>query len=206
LSAIYGGTYMLDKPVDELIYENGVVVGVRSGTETARAKQVICDPSYAKDKVRTIGRVVRAICFLKHPIPNTDNVDSVQIVIPQNQVNRAHDIYVACVSSAHNVCGKDYYLAIVSTIIETEFPEKEIEAGLKLLGPISDKFISVSLIEEPHNDGTSDQVFISRSYDATSHFETVCEDVKEIYKRVTGNDLVLKQRPTQEEEQREMSQ
>lgn len=33
LSAIYGGTYMLDKPVDEIVYENGVVVGVRSGTE-----------------------------------------------------------------------------------------------------------------------------------------------------------------------------
>ena len=33
LSAIYGGTYMLDKSVDEIVYENGVVVGVRSGTE-----------------------------------------------------------------------------------------------------------------------------------------------------------------------------
>ncbi|RUS16969.1 GDP dissociation inhibitor [Endogone sp. FLAS-F59071] len=206
LSAIYGGTYMLDKPADELVYEDGNVVGVRSGTEIARTKQVICDPSYAKDKVRTIGRVVRAICFLKHPIPSTGDADSVQIVIPQNQVNRAHDIYVACVSSAHNVCAKDYYLAIVSTIIETENPEKEIEPGLNLLGPIADKFISISPIEEPLSDGTSDQVFISRSYDATSHFETVCEDVKDIYRRVTGNDLVLKQRPTQEEEQREMSQ
>lgn len=33
LSAIYGGTYMLDKPVDEIVYEKGVVVGVRSGNE-----------------------------------------------------------------------------------------------------------------------------------------------------------------------------
>lgn len=31
LSAIYGGTYMLDKPVDELVFENGKVVGVKSG-------------------------------------------------------------------------------------------------------------------------------------------------------------------------------
>jgi len=27
LSAIYGGTYMLDKPVDEIVFENGKVSG-----------------------------------------------------------------------------------------------------------------------------------------------------------------------------------
>lgn len=52
----------------------------------------------------------------------------------------------------------------------------------------------------PVSDGTSDQVYISRSYDATSHFETVCDNVKDIYRRMTGNDLVLKQRPAQEQE------
>lgn len=33
LSAIYGGTYMLDKPIDEIVYEGGKVVGVKSGGE-----------------------------------------------------------------------------------------------------------------------------------------------------------------------------
>ncbi|KAG5457095.1 MAG: GDP dissociation inhibitor, partial [Olpidium bornovanus] len=36
LSAIYGGTYMLDKKVDEIVYENGIAVGVRSGNEVGR--------------------------------------------------------------------------------------------------------------------------------------------------------------------------
>lgn len=130
---------MLDRAADEIVYENGVAVGVKSKGEVARAKQIICDPSYAKGKTRTIGKVVRAICFLKHPIPETGDADSVQIVIPQNQINRQHDVYVACVSSNHNVCPKDMYLAIVSTIVETDDPEKEIEAGLQLLGPIHDK-------------------------------------------------------------------
>jgi len=49
------------------------------------------------------------------------------------------DIYVAMVSSTHNVCAKDVYVAIVSTIVETRNPEAEIEPGLKLLGPIFDK-------------------------------------------------------------------
>lgn len=41
LSSIYGGTYMLDKPVDEIVFENGKAVGVRSGNEMAKCKQVI---------------------------------------------------------------------------------------------------------------------------------------------------------------------
>ncbi len=49
------------------------------------------------------------------------------------------DIYIAMVSSTHNVCAKDVYVAIVSTIVETDRPEQEIAPGLQLLGPIYDK-------------------------------------------------------------------
>ncbi|WP_411023640.1 hypothetical protein, partial [Salmonella sp. s51228] len=41
LCAVHGGTYMLDKPIDEIITENGIFAGVRSGDEIARAKMVI---------------------------------------------------------------------------------------------------------------------------------------------------------------------
>ncbi|KAF8938111.1 GDP dissociation inhibitor [Dissophora ornata] len=205
LSAIYGGTYMLDKKVDEIVYENGKVVGVRSGEETAKCSQVICDPSYAPNKVHKVARVIRAICLLRGPIPNTDGVDSFQLIIPQNQVNRQNDIYIAGVSASHNVCEKNHYLAIVSTVVETDNPQEEIQPGLALLGPIVDKFVSIADICEPIQDGANDQVFVSKSYDATSHFETVCDDVKDLYKRITGNELVLKQRQTQEEEQKEMA-
>lgn len=150
--------------------------------------------------MKKIGQVVRSICLLKAPIPNTSDADSVQLVIPQNQVNRKHDIYVACVSSSHNVCAKDYYLAIVSTIVETNTPHAELEPAYGLLGPIHDKFTYVSDLMEPIEDGTNDQVFISKSYDATSHFGTTCDDVKDIYKRVTGQELVLKQRERKEAE------
>lgn len=33
------------------------------------------------------------------------------------------------------------------------------------------------------------QIFISRSYDATTHFETTCDDIKDIYKRMTGTEF-----------------
>lgn len=54
LSAIYGGTYMLDKPVDEIIMENGKAVGVRSGEEVAKCKQVYCDPSYVPERAKKV--------------------------------------------------------------------------------------------------------------------------------------------------------
>ncbi len=57
LSAIYGGTYMLDKPVAEIVYEDGRVVGVKSQGETAKCDCVVGDPSYFTDKVKKMGQV-----------------------------------------------------------------------------------------------------------------------------------------------------
>lgn len=60
-------------------------------------------------------------------------------------------------------------------------------------------FIHESPLEVPIEDGKQDNVFISRSYDATSHFETVCDDVHDMWRRITGEPLVLKKRETEEE-------
>lgn len=56
--------------------------------KVARCKQLICDPSYIPDRVRKAGQVIRVICILSHPIKNTNDANSCQIIIPQNQVNR----------------------------------------------------------------------------------------------------------------------
>ncbi|KAF3859625.1 hypothetical protein F7725_022024 [Dissostichus mawsoni] len=174
LSAIYGGTYMLNKPIEEIVVEDGKVVGVKSEGEIARCKQLICDPSYAMDRATKVGQVIRAICILNHPIANTGDVNSCQIIIPQSQVGRKHDIYVCLVSFAHNVAAQGKYIAIISTTVETSDPEKEIDSALELIKPIEQKFVSM---------------FISRTYDATTHFETTCDDIKDIYQRMTGSEF-----------------
>jgi Rab GDP dissociation inhibitor len=191
LSAIFGGTYMLNKPINEIIMQDGKVVGVKSEGEVAKCKFVIGDPSYFPDKVVQKGSVVRAICFMDHPIPNTADSDSCQVIIPQKQLKRSNDIYISCISSAHNVCAKGKFIAIISTTVETKDPEAELKPAFDLLGPIVEKFVAVSPVFVPKDDGTKDKIFISTSYDATSHFETTCEDVMDIYKRVTGKDCDL---------------
>lgn len=187
LSAIYGGTYMLDKEGCRIQFdENGKVCGVESAGETARTKMVICDPSYATDKVKKVGQVVRTICIMNHPVPNTNDSLSCQVIIPQNQVNRKHDIYVGVVSYTHNIAAKGFFLAIASTTVETDNPEAELKPALDLLGPIEQKFTSVSDLYEQIDGTEGSQVFISKSYDATSHFETTCDDVLELYRKITG--------------------
>jgi Rab GDP dissociation inhibitor len=52
------------------------------------------------------------------------------------------DIYIACVSSAHNVCPKGYYIAIVSTIAESSANHHlELQPGLERLGKIEEQFM-----------------------------------------------------------------
>ncbi|XP_060531727.1 rab GDP dissociation inhibitor alpha [Cylas formicarius] len=190
LSAIYGGTYMLDKPIDEIVLgEGGKVVGVRSGNEIAKCKQVYCDPTYVPDRVRKAGKVIRCICLIDHPIANTKDALSTQIIIPQKQVDRHSDIYVSLVSYTHQVAAKGWFIAMVSTTVETDNPEAEIRPGLDLLGTIRQKFVSVSDYYIPTDDGLQSQIFISESYDATTHFETTCLDVLDIFKRGTGEEF-----------------
>merc|ERR1712060_503214 len=198
LAAINRGTYMLHKPVTGFEYdESGKVCGVRSGEEVAKAPMVICDPSYADPaKTKVQCQIIRAICILGAPIPDTHTSDgkpasSVQIILPQKQLKRQNDIYVMMVSHAHQIAAKDKYVAIVSTVVETAQPEKEIEPALKLLGPILEKFISVSEFRVPLDDGTKDNVYVTTSYDPTSHFEDASAEVLRMWKTITGSDLDL---------------
>jgi Rab GDP dissociation inhibitor len=202
LAAIYGGTYMLDKPVEEIVYgPDGHVVGVKSQGETAKCKFVIGDPSYFSSKVKKIGRVARIICILSHPIPNTGGENSCQIILPQREVKRGYDIYIMCIASEFFVVPKGKFLAIVSSNMETDDPVKELKQGLDLLGPIDQQFVSICDQYAPLEDGKKDGCYISTSYDGQSHFETTSEDVLNIYRRITGNNMDLTPKKQDEENQ-----
>ncbi|QEL61740.1 hypothetical protein CJJ09_003896 [Candidozyma auris] len=136
---------------------------------------------------------------MDHPVPNTHDLDSVQIIIPQNQVGRKNDIYIAVLSDVHCVVPKGYYLAIVSTIVETDTPHVELEPAFKLLGSRLDTLMGLADLYEPADDGSESNIYISKSYDASSHFESTTDDIKDLYFRVTGKPLVLKKRSDEEQ-------
>lgn len=192
LSAVYGGTYMLAKPDCKVVFdEEGKACGVTSEGETAKCKQVVCDPSYLPDKVKTVGKVARAIAIMSHPIPNTDDSHSVQIILPQKQLKRKSDMYLFCCSYTHNVAPKGKFIAFVSTEAETDQPETELKPGIDLLGPVDEIFFDTYDRFEPINDHASDNCFISTSYDATTHFESTVVDVLAMYTKITGKTVDL---------------
>ncbi|CAI5519937.1 unnamed protein product [Closterium sp. Naga37s-1] len=192
LSAVYGGTYMLAKPGCKVEYdESGKACGVTSDGETAKTAKVVCDPSYLPDKVKVVGKVVRAIAIMSHPIPNTYDSHSVQIIIPQKQINRKADMYVFCCSYSHCVAAKGKFIAFVSTSAETDDPKTELKPGVDLLGAVDEIFYDSYDVYEPTNDCTADNCFISKSYDPTTHFETTVKDVLAMYAKITGKELDL---------------
>ncbi|CDY65664.1 BnaC09g54770D [Brassica napus] len=186
LSAVYGGTYMLNKPECKVEFDgSGKAIGVTSAGETAKCKKVVCDPSYLSDKVKKVGKVTRAVCIMSHPIPDTNEAHSVQIILPQKQLGRKSDInHSDCVgtySVAHNVAPKGKYIAFVSAEAETDNPEEELKAGIELLGPIDEIFYHSYDTYVPTNKQEEDNCFISGTYDATTHFESTVVDVLEMY-------------------------
>ena len=201
LSAVYGGTYMLNKPGCEPVFgDDGKVVGVRSGDETAKAPIVVGDPSYFTGKTKRVFAVARAMCLLSSPLAGTNEAASAQVIIPYKQVpGRANDIYVFCCSSAHNVVAKGKTVAFVSTRLEgpASGAAAELAPGLALFGSTIDHgpFIIVSDVFHPLADGKADGCFISKGYDETSHFEGLTADVESLYKRITGRELDLTAKP-----------
>jgi Rab GDP dissociation inhibitor len=184
---------MLNKPVTKVLFDETTkkFVGVESAGEIAKAPIVVGDPSYflVSNKCKEAGKVVRAICLLNHPIPNiAENAKSCQIIIPQSELNRKNDVYVINTSFVHKVCPDGTYIALVSTMVETTNPETELDAGLRLLGPVKAKFVNISPLYVPVEDGSTDNCFISKSMDATTHFESCCNDILDIYRRITGNE------------------
>merc|ERR1712166_111956 len=210
LSAIYGGTYMLHRPIEGFEEVDGKVVGVRAPdpddenqtVKTVKTKMVLGDPSYFPDKVKKVGRVARCICIMDHPLPQTKGTHaatggaySAQIIIPANQVkplgSKKNDVYVSAVSNTHHVSATEKWIAIVSTQLESNDADKELAQGLSLCGPALEKFQTIDDLYEPNTDGKDNNCFISTSYDATTHFETTFDDINSLYTRITGNTLDL---------------
>lgn len=190
LGAVNGGTYILEKEIDRLCRdENGFINGVFIDSSFISCSFMIGSPLYFGDVCFSMEKITRAICILNHPIPNTAETDSAQIIIPQGQLNRKNDIYIAILSHKHKICPKGKWIAIISTVVETTSPEKELEPAFSILGEIERKFVSITEIKVPDKTKQEKNLFISKTMDPSSHFETVYEDVERLYKEITGETL-----------------
>jgi len=91
MCALHGGTYMLNTECEKVHFnEDGTFEGISNKDGKAYAKILISEPSYVLpyEKVKSMGKVIRLICILDHPIPKTNEVPSCQIILPQRQIGR----------------------------------------------------------------------------------------------------------------------
>nr|QEA72121.1 Rab GDP dissociation inhibitor alpha hel [Zea mays]QEA72122.1 Rab GDP dissociation inhibitor alpha hel [Zea mays]QEA72123.1 Rab GDP dissociation inhibitor alpha hel [Zea mays]QEA72124.1 Rab GDP dissociation inhibitor alpha hel [Zea mays]QEA72125.1 Rab GDP dissociation inhibitor alpha hel [Zea mays] len=177
LSAVYGGTYMLNKPECKVEFDiEGKVCGVTSEGETAKCKKVVCDPSYLPSKI-----------LMPWEFSSLNEVTS----LPRRFKNIDMHGYVFCCSYTHNVAPKGKFIAFVSAEAETDNPQSELKPGIDLLGQVDELFFDMYDRYKPVNEPSLDNCFVSMSYDATTHFETTVTDVLSMYTAITGKTVDL---------------
>ncbi|EPY35448.1 rab-GDP dissociation inhibitor [Angomonas deanei] len=189
LCAVYGGTYMLQTPVDKVNFgADGKFESIECGGKKATAKFVVGDPSYFPDRVKPVGKVIRCIAILDHPIATLKpSSNSCQIIIPQSELKRKNDLYILQLCGDNKVCPEGKYIAIIGTVVENlSNPVADIQAGLRLIAPTLETFASVSDLYEPLDDGTNSKCFVSKSYDAATHFESAAENILDLFQRIHG--------------------
>ena len=91
---------------------------------------VIGDPSYFPDKVEKCGQVVRAICIMDHPVPDTGNANSVQIICPASQLGRKTGYNINDLFNEIHVIQKKYTL-FISTLL---YPFEKAPLNQSFLG------------------------------------------------------------------------
>jgi len=68
------------------------------------------------------------------------------------------------VSSVHNVCKKGYYIAIISTMVETSNPLAELTPAFELIGAVKEQFVIISDMWETKPDAPKNGIYVSNSF------------------------------------------
>jgi len=211
LAAVHGGTYMLNRsggadepPVfGEGKFEleknaEGQAVGIKVMDAVANAKVVVADPSYFPELCTVKGKVVRAIAICNEPVANTNEANSHQVIFPGGSIGRKNDVYLFCAGQSLKVAPEGRYLVTVSSNIEgpadgpvAEIAKRELAAGLVQVKGMIKIFYDMYDMMAPNGNGAKDKVFLTESFDPTTHFETAITDVLEVYKNITGAPLEL---------------
>jgi Rab GDP dissociation inhibitor len=76
-------------------------------------------------------------------------------------------------------------------MVETDDPQSELKPAFDVVGTVLETFITITDLYEPVDPSFSDNVFITSSFDPLSHFEQDTENVTELYRKITGEELNL---------------
>jgi len=225
LSSIYGCTFITGCDIKEMHWnEDGTFQGLTfshpaTGDKTATAKKIIGDPSYfLPEQSRTVTQIARSICILSAPVAGA--TADCQIILPGTNIKRSSDIYVSCLSHVTGSCPNNKYVAVVSSSVNgaacanlndksamSAVCQRELAAAYGLFSRnILVKFEWVTEQREPVADFSSKGMFMTQSFDATSHFMSVMDEIFRVYENVSGTKFDIRElKSTQEEQEKEQA-
>lgn len=86
-------------------------------------------------------------------------------------------VLFGCISLGFRVLGSRVYICLFRICLECVCDVAELAPALELLGEIEEKFVAVSDLLECTDTGRDSNIYVSASFDATSHFESATQDV-----------------------------
>jgi len=199
-----GGTCLLERPVDEILQEDGSACGVVSDGVPVHADCVVTSPEYVPDRVGETYQVVRLFAVLTHPPNLCKDSSSCQLLMPAAQCGRVHDINLVAFGPTHGAAPKGKWVVVASARVEGSMDDgldalavakRELAAVLPILKPSRRMFAEVVPYLEPQPDAQLDNLHVLRSCDESSHFDTVERDVEAVFERITGEKVASLRRP-----------
>ena len=190
---LYDFKYIKDCNAEEILYDdNNKFKGIKlTNGEYIYGSILISEPSYMEkfNKVQIKQRIIRRICLTNHPIPGIGEIDSCQIIIPQNQIGRNYDIYILQLGYGHCVCKKGYYVIIISTFDDKNDINKQLASAMDIIGNAFECFDKIYSYYEPVDNSFKDNIYISNSLLPQSHFENDFDDIIDEFQKITETKL-----------------
>mmetsp|Transcript_17672 Transcript_17672/g.50626 ORF Transcript_17672/g.50626 Transcript_17672/m.50626 type:complete len:478 (+) Transcript_17672:152-1585(+) len=197
-SALAGATYMLGTPVDAV--EAGPKSEANQGARivadgcVATAELIVSDPAYRAafpfGTSKLLGppvRIHRRIWIMdRHPACFASRM-SAQIIIPQSETGRQHDIYVVALNGDHRVCPPHLHICVAATVADENASADQLGAADALVGSegIVCRFsFEYKAFLRPQHPPAGTPWLFSASEDATSHFESMMADVDRLTRSV----------------------
>lgn len=186
-AAICGATFRLNCPVLAIAPVNGgfevsIEDKIEKKTAKLRCKKLLGDPSYFPSMVSKTGSVIQSTCIIKGDVKLHNTKAATQVIFLASELGRVNDVFLLILSDMENACPKGYKIAMISTVAETSNPEDEISRIISMLGDVQKIFVEKRCLYEPSS--SQDNIYISRSVDQSTHFESIYLDVLRLAKEL----------------------
>ena len=196
-----GGSCELGRPIERIVVgDDGRACGVVSGEHTVSADCVVASPEHASEHVLPKYHMVRLFAILSHAPNLCKDSSSCQLLLPAAHCGRQHDIYLVSVGPTHRVAPKGKWVVVVSARVEGDatgdalaVAKRELSAALPLLRPSRKLLAEVVPYYEPAEDGI-DGLHVLSSCDETSYFDSVEQEVEELFEAITGEKIASHRR------------